>query len=90
MALRPGRCYKRHHRAFTRTATHVPRKSYIKGVPKPKITEFEFGKKRKYDTTLFLISLQPVQIRHNSLDSARVSAVQRTVDKSVLVRMVPF
>ena len=82
MALRPGRCYKRHHRAFTRQATHVPRKSYIKGVPKPKITEFEFGKKREYDKTLFLLSLHPVQIRHNSLDSARVSAVQ-TLEKNL-------
>ena len=56
MAIRPGRCYRKHQRAFTRQSIHVPRKSYIKGVPKPKITDFEFGKKRKFDKILYLIA----------------------------------
>jgi large subunit ribosomal protein L10e len=76
MALRPGRCYKRHHRPYTRTSIHVPRKSYVKGVPKPKLTEFELGKKKIYDKVIYLVSDNDVQIRHNSLESARVSTVQ--------------
>lgn len=82
MALRPGRCYRRHHRPYTRVAVHVPRKSYIKGVPKPKITEFELGKKQDYEKRLFLVAQKSIQIRHNSLEATRVSAVQ-TLEKNI-------
>lgn len=80
MALRPGKTYRKWHRAFTRQATHVPRRSYIKGVPKPKISEYELGKPRKFDKKLFLVSLRTVQIRHNALEAARVATVQ-TLEK---------
>ncbi len=76
MALRPGRAYRRFHRPFTRQAIRVPRKSYIKGVPKPKITEFELGRRAEYDTRLFLVAKNSVQIRHNSLEAARIACVQ--------------
>jgi large subunit ribosomal protein L10e len=82
MALRPGRCYRKPHRAFTRQSIKVPKKGYIKGVPRAKITEYELGKKGKYDKSLFLISGSDVQIRHNSLESARVTAVQ-TMEKNL-------
>ncbi|MCX6818800.1 MAG: 50S ribosomal protein L16 [Candidatus Aenigmarchaeota archaeon] len=76
MGLRPGRCYTKVHRPNTRQATHVPRKGYVKGVPKPKITVFEQGKKGEYDKKIFLLSQHDIQIRHNALESARVVAVQ--------------
>lgn len=82
MALRPGRCYKKFQRPYTRQATHVPRKGYVKGVPKPKISEFELGKKDNYEKKLFLVSQNNVQIRHNALESARISAVQM-LDKKI-------
>lgn len=76
MGLRPGRCYRKHQRPYTRQSIRVPKKGYVKGVPKPKITEFELGTKANYDTHVYLISERPVQIRHNALESARVRAVQ--------------
>lgn len=76
MGLRPGRCYRRLQRPYTRQATHVPRKGYVKGVPKPKITEFQLGSTAGKDKTLYLISNEDVQIRHNSLEAARIAAVQ--------------
>ena len=76
MALRPGRCYKKIQRPYTRQSQRKPRKSYIKGVPRAKITEFELGKKGKYDKTLFLVSQEDVQIRHNALEAVRISVVQ--------------
>jgi len=75
MALRPGRCYKKLHRPYTRQSKKKPRKSYIKGVPKPKISEFELGKKGKYQNVLFLVAEEDAQIRHNALEAARVAAV---------------
>ncbi len=76
MGLRPGRCYRRLARPYTRQATHAPRKGYVKGVPKPKITEFQLGNPAGKDKTLYLISKEDVQIRHNALEAARISAVQ--------------
>ncbi len=83
MGLRPGRCYRKHQRPYTRQSTRVPKKSYVKGVPKPKITEFELGTKADYDTRLYLVAQLPVQIRHNALEAARVSAVQN-LEKGIM------
>ncbi len=77
MGLRPGRCYRRHQRPYTRQSIRVPKKGYVKGVPKPKITEFELGTKADYDSTLYLVAERPVQIRHNALEAARVAIVQK-------------
>lgn len=76
MGLRPGRCYRKWQRANTRTSLRVPKKGYVKGVPKPKITEFELGTKGTYTNRVSLLSEREVQIRHNALESARVSAIQ--------------
>ncbi|MCX6816002.1 MAG: 50S ribosomal protein L16 [Candidatus Aenigmarchaeota archaeon] len=76
MGLRPGRCYRNHQRPYTRQSIRVPKKGYVKGVPKPKITEFEMGQKAAYEKAIYLVAERSVQIRHNSLESARVSAVQ--------------
>ena len=82
MALRPGRCYRKHQRPNTRQSQRKPRKSYVKGVPKPKITEFELGTKGEYEHKLYLIARSTVQIRHNALESARIAVVQ-TLEKNL-------
>jgi len=82
MGLRPGRCYRKLQRPYTRQSTRVPKKGYVKGVPKPKIAQFEFGKKDIYDNVLYLVSERSVQIRHNALESSRIAAVQ-TMEKGV-------
>lgn len=96
MSLRPGRCYTSIQRPYTRVSEHVPRKGYVKGVPASKITEFELGKKQDYTKVIYLLSERTLQIRHNSLESARVSAVQilekrlgKTMDFFLKVRVYP-
>ncbi len=76
MGLRPGRCYRRWERPNSRQSVRVPKKGYVKGVPKPKITGFEYGTKASYDSALYLCAERQVQIRHNALDAARITAVQ--------------
>lgn len=76
MGLRPGRCYRRWERPNSRQSVRVPKKGYVKGVPKPKITGFELGVKADYQKVLFLSAERQVQIRHNALESARITAVQ--------------
>src|SRR3989338_6737591 len=82
MGIRPAKCYRRPHRPYTRVSTRRPRKSYVKGVPKPKITGFEYGQKGNYSRTLYLLSDSHIQIRHNSLEAARI-AVVRELEKNV-------
>jgi len=75
MGLRPGRCYTTLKRPYTRVSKHKPRKSYVKGVPFPKIRSFEIGKpKPEYSTKFFLTVNSAVQIRHNSLEATRIAA----------------
>ncbi|MCD6215455.1 MAG: 50S ribosomal protein L16 [Candidatus Aenigmatarchaeota archaeon] len=76
MGLRPGRCYRKVHRAYTRVSRRRPRKGYVKGVPGSKIHQFEVGEKKSYDKVLYLISKQPIQIRHNALEAARMAITQ--------------
>jgi len=76
MGLRPGRCYRRWERPNSRQSVRVPKKGYVKGVPKPKITGFELGVKAEYDNVLYLAAERQVQIRSNALESARIVAVQ--------------
>ncbi len=76
-SLRPGRSY--HHpkkKAYTRLSVHKPRKSYVKGVPASRIHQFEMGKKGDYPLTFNLVSREVVQIRSNSLESARITTLK--------------
>jgi len=76
MGLRPGRCYRKPHRPWTRQSRRKPRKGYVKGVPGSKIHQFNVGNILKdYDKKIFLKSDQDIQIRHNSLEAARIAAV---------------
>ena len=75
MALRPGRTIHKMERPYTRVSQHVPRKSYVVGVPFPKLHQFEMGnKKGDFDTVLYLVTKKTMQIRHNALEAGRVVA----------------
>ncbi len=97
MALRPGRCYnKPYNKPYTRVAIRVPRKSYVKGVPQPKIFHFEMGTQGDYDIAYHLIMDRSIAIRSNALEASRV-AVQKYMADTVgtanyffKVRVVPY
>jgi large subunit ribosomal protein L10e len=77
MGLRPGRSYHElKKKAYTRISVHKPRKSYVKGVPAPKIHQFEMGKKGEYPLKFNLVSRENIQIRSNSLESARITTLK--------------
>lgn len=85
MAIRPAKCYKTIKRPNTRVSKHKPRKSYVKGVPYPKIRSFESGKPNpEFTTTVYMISKKAGNIRHNALEAARISAnrnLENTIGK---------
>lgn len=73
MALRPGRILKQWKRPWTRVSKSKPRKSYVVGVPFPKIHTFEIGNRAgDFDAEVYLVSRDDVQIRHNALEAARI------------------
>ena len=74
--LRPARCYRKIQRPYTRQSQKKPRKGYVKGVPKPKIAQYEMGTKGEYGRRIFLVPENTLQIRHNALESARMSAIK--------------
>ena len=75
MALRSAKCYRKVKRPNTRVSKRTPRKSYVKGVPYPKIRSFESGKKSdSLKTRAYLVSGEEGNLRHNALEAARVAA----------------
>ncbi len=75
MPLRPGRTMRRVERPFTRYSITKPKKSYVKSLPHQKTHQFEMGTRTgDFDTTLYLCAKNAVQIRDNSLESARIVA----------------
>jgi large subunit ribosomal protein L10e len=59
------------------------RREYMGGVPNPRIIQFVMGnKKEKFPIILSLMINERCQIRHNSLESARITA-NRSLDKLI-------
>jgi large subunit ribosomal protein L10e len=60
------------------------RKDFVKGFPPPKITRFTMGDARAtFEYEAQLIGLEKAQIRHNSLEAARIAANRVLMDKLV-------
>ena len=73
MGLRPGRTVRQIERPYTRVSKRKPRESYVVGVPVPKLHQFEMGNRLgEYDTVMYLVAKNAVQIRHNALEAARI------------------
>ncbi|MBS3151830.1 50S ribosomal protein L16 [Candidatus Woesearchaeota archaeon] len=70
--LRKGCCYRRLERPYTRKSKYKS-KSYIKAFPNHKISRFEMGERnRSYEYKVKLVSKGTLQIRQNSIESARM------------------
>jgi large subunit ribosomal protein L10e len=71
--LRKFVAYRRLERPYTRISKYRE-KSYIRGNPHKVIVKYEMGDQNTdYDLQLDLVSKDQLQIRHNSLESARMS-----------------
>ena len=82
MGLRSSKCYKWDSPAYTRVAKN-PQDSYITGIPGSKITRFNTGNLTgEFDTEISVISTEDIQVRHNSLEAARIT-VNRTLEEFI-------
>ena len=73
VSIRPARtCRSTLSQSWSRFSRKRPRKSYVKAMPHTSLLVFNMGKQGgTYDTTLRLVSEQPIQLRSNSLEAAR-------------------
>jgi large subunit ribosomal protein L10e len=92
--LRQASAYRRIKRPYTRIS-RVKSKAYIKGVPHPKIAQYDVGDvKGKFPYDVQIISTKDIQVRENALEAAR-QVIVRTLEKvsktgwSAKVRAVP-
>ena len=80
--LRKFVSYRRIERPYTRTSK-FRKKAYIRGLPHCKVVRFDMGNvKREYECTLHLIAKQSVQIRHEAIESARLTS-HRLLDRKI-------
>ncbi len=75
MGLRPARtCRDVNKPAWTRHSKRKPRKSYIKALPHNTLIHFNMGKdKKEFDVEIRLVTLKPIQLRDNALESTRLT-----------------
>jgi len=87
--LRPGKIDRR-----TNNPSYT-RREYIRVLPHIKITHFDIGSNDKFPYEVSLIVKNDVQIRHNSLEAARIAANRYMEKKSgedyhLKIRVYPF
>jgi large subunit ribosomal protein L10e len=81
--LRKNAAYQKLERPYTRVSK-FSKKNFVRGGrPNVKIVKFDMGNPRKeYDSVLQLTSQRSMHIRHNSLESARMTS-NRFLEKAV-------
>jgi len=87
--IRPAKCYKWDSPAYTRVSTN-PGDSFITGIPANKINLYDMGNlKADFPVEVSIVALEDVQIRHNSLEAARI-IVQKALEKELGVSNFHF
>ena len=93
--LRKGVAYRKLERPYTRRSKYKS-KGYVRGNPKNKIVMYDQGNQRaEYPSKIVLRSNDDVQLRHNAIESARLTIgkhMERRVGKmnyKMRIRMYP-
>ena len=72
--LRKAVAYRKLERPYTRKSKYRS-KSYVRAIPNSKIVKFVMGdSKKEFPKKIVLQSKANIQLRHNSLESARLAA----------------
>lgn len=83
MGLRPAKTIREiKAQPWARISTKRPRKSFVKGAPRPKVRQYDMGSDKYYEAELDMVCISPVQLRDNSMEAAR-QAANKHFDKSL-------
>ena len=95
--LREARAYRRLKQPYTRVSKYRKR-AYVKGNPTSNVVMYDMGDKKgadDYPYTVTLYAKKPVNLRHNAIESARMTANRFLIKKlgklgySLKLRIVP-
>ena len=85
MGLRPARTIRvAQGQQWARISNSKPRKSYVKGAPRPKVRQYEMGTDKYYERRVDLICQYPTHVRDNAMEAAR-QAANKHLEKTLLV-----
>ena len=77
MGLRPAKTVRTYQgQVWTRTSQKTPRKSFIKGAPKPKVRQYNMGVDKFYEAQVSLVATERIQLRDNAMEASRQTAVK--------------
>ncbi|MBI4406376.1 50S ribosomal protein L16 [Candidatus Micrarchaeota archaeon] len=85
MGLRPARTIREAQgQQWARISISKPRKSYVKGAPRPKIRQYEMGSDKYYERRVDLVAVYPFHVRDNALEAAR-QAANKHLEKTLFI-----
>ena len=89
--LRKGCSYRELQRPFTRKSKYK-KKAFIKAVPNSRVVRYNMGNpKKQFTTKLELVSRTDLHLRHNCLESARLSSnrlLEKTLGKTAFYLVI--
>jgi len=79
MGIRPSRTVRnlKSKQIWTRISQKKPRKSYIKGAPRPKVRQYHMGADKYYELEIDMICGRNLALRDNAIEAARQAANKR-------------
>ncbi len=84
MGLRPAKTVRiAQGQVWTRISQKTPRKSFVKGAPRPKVRQYHMGADKYYEVQADLVAASAIQLRDNSLESGR-QAANRFLEKKLI------
>jgi large subunit ribosomal protein L10e len=70
---------------WARISRKKPRKSYIKGAPRPKVRQYHMGADRYYEVEVDLVPVEDLNVRDNAIEAAR-QAANKQLEKKLMVQ----
>ncbi|VVC72115.1 50S ribosomal protein L10e [uncultured archaeon] len=72
MGLRPAKCYREFQgQIWARFSKKKPRKSFVKGQPRPKVRQYNMGVDKRFEIEVDLVAVYPIQLRDNAIEASR-------------------
>ncbi|MEW5955021.1 MAG: 50S ribosomal protein L16 [Candidatus Micrarchaeota archaeon] len=85
MGLRPAKSVRNPAaQPWARISQRRPRKSYVKGAPRPKVRQYDMGVDKRFDLEIDLVAQDAVNLRDNAVEAARQMA-NKYLEKNLLM-----
>ncbi|MGC8850645.1 MAG: 50S ribosomal protein L16 [Candidatus Micrarchaeia archaeon] len=84
MGLRPAKTVRNPQgQVWARISQRTPRKSYVKGAPRPKVRQYDMGVDKRFELECDLVATKDVFLRDNCIEAARQIA-NKYLEKNLL------